>query len=550
MNTYVRRIVVTQLWLTLGVQLVGCQAISGLSSLEAANGRDDSDSSTNRSRPEEDGSVAGTGGDPMSPPEMAGTGGMAGNDGNSIPLGGAAGVPVPPCDIPPNGECNLVEGCGCATDRHCQARGSEAKPTCVPRGPKLIGELCRSPDDCYEGACDHGVCTSYCRDSNCDAGKCLPARGPDDKPLANVNVCWMSCQIKDPKSCPEGTACQLKGDAAFCIPPADPCPTLEDGNCDEPNVCAAGTDTADCSCNPSIERGTCDLTVQCGCPKGEACMALGPALDTPMCGTAGTREIGQTCAKETDCVAGAGCYGKLCKPYCNEQQPCKDGDMCRSTYSGAVEVPSIKVCLGTCNPSAPTDCKEGTVCVSIDLVAVCIWCEKELPDAKCNLVRNCGCEGIPGTGCGVSVEDDGTFSAACFPRSNVATEDSACQLNSDCGPGLSCVGHVCKEYCASDDDCDDGVCAAVWIDGKPTGIGACHSSCTPNTTGVCRAGTSCGTTQMSRLRKPGDVPSQAENVTTCLHVPLTTTCPTTNGVCDEPDGTGLCAAGADAAECM
>ena len=38
-------------------------------------------------------------------------------------------------------------------------------------------------------------------------------------------------------------------------------------------------------------------------------------------------------------------------------------------------------------------------------------------------------------------------------------------------------------------------------------------------------------------------------VMSCKFVPLTTSCPTNNKVCDEPKGTGLCATGADAADC-
>jgi hypothetical protein len=59
-------------------------------------------------------------------------------------------------------------------------------------------------------------------------------------------------------------------------------------------------------------------------------------------------------------------------------------------------------------------------------------------------------------------------------------------------------------------------------------------------------------TEILRLREPKVVPSQADTITTCVYVPLTTTCPTTNQRCDEPapNGTGLCAAGFDAAECM
>ena len=85
-------------------------------------------------------------------------------------------------------------------------------------------------------------------------------------------------------------------------------------------------------------------------------------------------------------------------------------------------------------------------------------------------------------------------------------------------------------YCATDAECANGIC----IKGKDKAYGKCLTRCTNNA--------SCGDTPCTQIRNLG-IPEGGY----CLR-PLTE-CGESDNLCDEPEGTGLCAEGTDPVDC-
>jgi len=71
---------------------------------------------------------------------------------------------------------------------------------------------------------------------------------------------------------------------------ANSCATAHNGQCDEPNACAAGTDTADCQGQPVDVANSCPYANNgsCDVPSG----LCGNGTDTADCGTTGSQGSG------------------------------------------------------------------------------------------------------------------------------------------------------------------------------------------------------------------------------------------------------------------
>lgn len=529
----------TWLGLLLLGMLVGCQVASGISSLEIQ-------AST----------AAGDGGKSGKEPDMAGAGRggggggeMAGISGGAGSMAGVGGVPPePPCERRDGDDCRYLEQeCGCKEPQHCQVRGAEAKATCVKRGDRKVGEPCKTPDDCREGTCDQRVCRKYCENS-CDGGKCLPATGSDNKPIAGVNVCWKSCQAGSQDSCPSGTTCQVReasgSKGAFCLPPANPCPTTEDGKCDEPTYCASGTDTVDCSCEKQ-EGQMCNPIAKCGCPKGKSCEYS--STGTPTCDdrSKATAKLSEFCKDDPSCEPSLTCtfnpYG-TCKAYCRDKADCPGKlDRCQAVTDRSNK-DLFNVCVPGCDDTVK--CPDHQACVSSEDGAFCRPYRVEVPNGTCSLSLQLGCESEPGTSCFFGMGDKSEWLSACVPWPGKAPSGAACGVNGDCESGHVCVSHVCKHFCDLQQvnaGCAKGTCGSVSYGGNNAPFGACSLPCSSDTD--CSAGLRCAPLQLD----------ESTTIKSCqLTTPLTTTCPVNNGRCDEPapKGTGLCATGSDMADCM
>jgi hypothetical protein len=110
--------------------------------------------------------------------------------------------------------------------------------------------------------------------------------------------------------------------------------------------------------------------------------------------------------------------------------------------------------------------------------------------ATCNAVAQCGCG--PGKSCGVQAVSGGTLQLGCLNVGSVPT-GSACSAET-CVPGDTCVGSLCRPFCAKDTECgSNGHCVTAVTSGanpQPiAGLSACFTGCNVASdcaTGCCR----------------------------------------------------------------
>lgn len=558
-----------KVWMTMGMLgfglLCACQGVSGISSLEvfdteagagagasadkgasaSAGAAAEADAGIDTAAPDDAGRESREdAAQDAAFDDSAGAGGASGAGGAGANAGAAGGTLMDDSECPTEGDavCNWIEDCGCAEGEHCQARGAEARATCVSRGDKQLGQRCTTPDDCAEGTCDEHICRPYC-DERCDGGRCLPAAATADSAAPHASVCWLSCQVGSHDSCPEGLTCQVTvvGDdkAAFCLPPADPCPSVKDGICDEPTLCAPGTDAFDCSCDKP-EGAECNPLAQCGCPEADVCRI--DIAGKPVCEKPGPQQSGQWCEDSSECAAGLGCVGfpyATCKPYCATPKDCPGGsDTCVSVIDENEEdIGGYKVCFTGC--SDMMSCPASNTCVEYPEGPLCIPYRPEIEGAQCSLTWQLGCEAQQNTSCfPVAGAGPGNLTASCVPLTRRLPAGATCAYVDDCDEGLVCQSHVCRYFCDPNrraDGCDQGTCIPAKSDGVALDFGFCAAACVDDSD--CDQGQTC-----AELRSPA-------GAKTCLHVPMTTDCPVNDGRCDEPQGTGLCAEGFDTADC-
>lgn len=434
------------------------------------------------------------------------------------------------CLIDDGADCNLVTQCGCASGEQCQALGEAARPSCVKSksGQVARDSACKVASQCPAGqTCDRGSCREYCAsDADCTGGKCVPAGDANGKNIDRVKVCWKACTASDEKACATGTACRsVKTPAGqtgtFCVAPLDPCPTTEDGTCDDQSgtkTCADGTDAKDCNCKPKLRGATCDPLAQCGCARGSTCEAQ--TLDTnrsddntitltAVCGRAGTNKLNEPCVASDDCQPGLFCHQrfKLCTAYCNTDDGCDAGCLPLRNPDDS----KLGVCLNQCDRASKTPCPEGVSCIVFDKshggvsppnTSICFeplemdcprqgvcdepqgtgicaagtdkadCCKPPTADGVCNPVKQCGCEDQPNTQCQHTGRSART---TCEPKGTQAPWSRCTAQRGQCPPGYHCADDVCRPYCQTMEDCGPGTFCSV-IPEMP-GVGACFVAC-------------------------------------------------------------------------
>jgi hypothetical protein len=539
-----------------------CQVVTGLSSLELVDADVVGSSRTPNARADAD----------------------AGEDGETVQPEADGGMRC----RPPHGlVCDVVTQCGCAQDQHCQALGAQLEPSCVSPGALEPGSACSDSANCPRGqACDDGVCRAYCKvDADCKGGRCVAGHVSDASAASSsrVNVCWIKCQVGRQGACGPGATCRaLQPDggskANYCAAPADPCPTAENGRCDDSRgtgACADGSDQRDCECQPKLPEASCDLIEQCGCAKGSACIpvfGMAGGYSAKCVPWSGTKQTGEACQRAEDCAAGQLCRTGRCARLCDSDDQCAGGK-CASTELASSPEAQIETCYQTCARDDPSSCSDGTRCAHFDErfkvpgdfcvqprapcfepdrvcdepagSGICApdtepidCCKPSVAGGECNLVLQCGCEAKPGTSCVESPLASGGRTTAC--RAPGPTDvDNWCGEDSDCRAGAGCFGNICRKYCDTDKDCRaGGRCVLGARKNVTSTLKACLGPCDPTSDVPCGSNTKC---------RAGTIEDAA--ATGCTLVPLTTSCPKQNGRCDEPEGTGLCEQGNDAAEC-
>ncbi len=184
-------------------------------------------------------------------------------------------------------------------------------------------------------------------------GASEPIRSPDTCQYALDGEC------DEPEYCAEGTDTTDCGD--------DSCASANDNECDEPLYCAFGTDTTDCRiarlCEPQCGARVCGNDPICGkscgrCPQNFACSVDGQCVDTSCQPQCGARVCGADpacglscgeCSANLTCTSEGACIDTSCQPDCSGRQcgmdpvcntscgTCSGNDSCNS--SGQCESP-------------------------------------------------------------------------------------------------------------------------------------------------------------------------------------------------------------------
>jgi hypothetical protein len=487
------------------------------------------------------------------------------------------------CRPPLRAACDLVTQCGCTESQHCQARPASYVPACFAAGTLEPGGVCKTAADCPRGqTCDDRTCRAYCReDSDCSNGICVGLQTKDAK-ARSVRVCWAQCSPDDAGTCGPGARCRTlqneRGESStYCAAPADPCPSTEDGACDDSRgtgQCADGSDQKDCDCTPRLPDAACDAVAQCGCPKGEACAITREAakVSAACAPWSGDKQDDAPCKEDAECAPGYVCqFGGTCSRLCTDDAQC-GGRSCLPVALSGKPSAGLQICYARCdrmNPACPagTRCAhfdsrfevQGDYCIApvakcpaadgvcdeargsglcMDETDVVDCCQSSLMGGECDLVRQCGCEKKPGTSCVEGARREIGQTSVCQPSGSTRANEW-CLDDAGCGRGLGCAGHVCRAYCNRDADCEQGGrCISKLREDVNTSVKVCLGPCSPETDRPCGDNTRC------TIGAGGNEPASG-----CTFVPLTTTCPTNNGRCDEPEGTGICAEASDPADC-
>jgi hypothetical protein len=193
---------------------------------------------------------------------------------------------------------------------------------------------------------------------------------------------------------------------------------------------ATGTGTsADAGvCPPPAAGGTCNVFPACGCPAGTVCYPKNMTAGLACYPTAG---LGEGAACDDMCAAGLGCFGSVCKPYCQSDSDCPLIDSarsCKATYwDDTNTIAGVFVCVRVCDPVSPQNPRS--------------------PLLACPAGFGCSSAGTTLPGASNCIEQPGT-----------GVTDSACSSSEDCTPGYYCSnGGTCIRYCYTAADCPAGV---------------------------------------------------------------------------------------------
>jgi hypothetical protein len=178
---------------------------------------------------------------------------------------------------------------------------------------------------------------------------------------------------------------------------------------------------ADTTC-PSPPPDPCDPVLNCGCGLGEKCSRQN-GVDTPACVPAGTKPPGELCGNESECAPGTVCASiggeSRCLRWCDEANPCPDGEAC---YISVLSTPS--------NVEIGTAC--GQTC--------------SLLDQDCDLAPH-GCYG--------ATVHDVAEEGICTDAGTLVQGDQ-CDFANDCAVGFTCIddtgggASTCAQYCDRD----------------------------------------------------------------------------------------------------
>jgi len=201
-----------------------------------------------------------------------------------------------------------------------------------------------------------------------------------------------------------------------------------------PKPCPVGQQCFSGQCCPiPAAGGQCSHFPSCGCLPGEVCYPSA-STHTMTCFVSDGLPAGADCTGST-CMAGFGCFGRICKAYCSKTQDCaaiRGYASCDQTTwsSDKTDIPGVKVCERICDPAHPQS--------------------PTAPLLPCPAGFNCS--------------SDSSGIGFCFKASPLPP-GSPCSAEKDCPAGHYCSKtSVCKRYCLSDADCAGGTTCRFGFD--------------------------------------------------------------------------------------
>ncbi len=386
--------------------------------------------------------------------------------GDPLPAGCPSCIPVTD-QIGTCAECSILAD-DCPQGEQCQPVQELAGGVCVGFGPGGEGDPCTVAD--ATASCQPGL---LCLEVADDVFQCVATCDPANPACSDPNKTCNDVGILSP-DLPDGIlGLCIEQDVMWCTPGGMP-----DGCANDQMCLAVDPDVGVCA-------DTCDPTTGlAACAGNYACL---PAVDgAPFLDpfAVGNGACGEGCAADADCPGQARCLllagleaGGVCGAACAPADPnaCGPGQTCVPLAND----PQNGACVpgGTsCDGSDPTSCGAGSTCVALDAApgeGACLpACFEQDPSAcngvggtcqvrtdaafhtgacvgqptACDPVAQSGCD--PGQSCRVLGGGPlGGVAYTCEDAGPLAGGDDCSADAAACGPGLACVGDVCRAYC-------------------------------------------------------------------------------------------------------
>ncbi len=356
---------------------------------------------------------------------------------------------------------NLPDTCG--ANGLCGDGGTQA---CAPYVCDAASGLCRTScstaahceagHGCYGGSCKKLNGVACMIDAQCGSGFCTDGFCCESRCLGTCESCGQSNRLGSCDPYPYGT-----DPANECAAqPASTCGT--NGFCSGSRSCSlygSGTTCAAATCLNSATSAPADT-----CDGSGTCMDNGTQACAPYTCNAASGLCRTSCTTAADCQAGYGCYGGSCKKLngvaCMMDAQCgsgfcTDGFCCESRCLGTCESCGQSGRTGYCDPhpygtdpanectaqptstcgtngwcSGSRSCSlypSGTTCAA----ATCVSATQSALADTCN-----------GSG---SCVDNGVQSCVPYACNGVSGAcRTSCLSGSDCAPGYTCVGGLCR----------------------------------------------------------------------------------------------------------
>lgn len=293
-----------------------------------------------------------------------------------------------------------------------------------------LGASCELDSDCPSDlVCRQGRCRRACRESrDCPLPlECMAAGTPEEG----------GCRVPEDGVCRGSSDCagELVCEGGRCVQP-----------CTDPSECSVSMVCDGTHCVRNTRVGRCDVLSGTGCGERERCGIVGMGAERRTecialtLGEIRDAEENEPCdvSPETDairpCRDGLTCVGGQCLRWCLYDDStgvvgsnCGTGSSCVPVYGGAAAPRTYGFCTEGCSPV-------GQNCA--DVARTCV----------------------------IATSPDGRAYGECVAAVAVdcASDAEGCAARpcaeGRCAFGLECVGDVCLERCASDEDCSTGRC--------------------------------------------------------------------------------------------